>query len=122
MLISLVDLTRLCVLSRVTIQLVTVAIGRSLRAADQHVGGGTQAWSEAFPVPAVRHEKGIPLNNCTTPLKSFTDAIPGQLQGYNIRCVDGLAQFGHCVNDHLLLDNVEDCASVCLAFDACMSL
>ena len=55
------------------------------------------------------------------PLKAFVAPIPGQLQGYNIPCTNGLTRFGQCINDHLILDTADECASVCLAVDACMS-
>ena len=40
--------------------------GVTLTAADQRPDSTAQVWLDVFPVPAVKHEKGVPLINCST--------------------------------------------------------
>lgn len=107
------------ILNELTVPQQTVG-GVELQAADP-VGSSSITWTSGYPAPPAIAEK-VPLGNCSTPLLSFTEAIPGQLVGFNLPCTDTMAAFGPCVDDHLVLDSVEQCASVCLVVANCNSI
>ena len=105
------------ILSELVVPIQTVG-GVELQASDP-AGTSMTSWTTGYPTPPVVVEKGVPLSNCSTPLKSFSDPIPGQLVGFNLPCTDSIARFGRCIDDHLILNSAEECASVCLAVSTC---
>lgn len=108
------------ILSELAVPIQTIG-GMELKASDPTGASSSISWTSGYPAPPVDVEKGVPLNNCSTPLKSFAEPIPGQLVGFNMPCTDTIAHFGHCIDDHLILDSVEKCASVCLVVPSCSS-
>jgi hypothetical protein len=84
-------------------------------------------WAGSFPPPDFVPDIDLvgPEYNCTSPLLSFKEPIPGTVRGHNLFCIPGMMvlEGGHepCAHDHYTHFSVEQCAKACLATPACIS-